>query len=150
MPRIEFTVESDVPPERVLAAATDFTERRPEIWPNVSRKYYKVHDQGDTWAEVTEGSEVMGGIWARERYDWSTPGLVRGTVIDSNIFAGGIWELRAEPNGRGGSRVTIVNDRKPKGKGKVSALMMRFVGKGLLTRHLQRTLAILEAEQPQV
>src|SRR5438309_11245818 len=98
MPRIEFTVEGKVPPERGAAAATDFSERRPDLWPNISRRYYEVHDRGDTWAEVTEGSDVMGGIWARERYDWSTPGLVRGTVLDSNVFARGIWELRVEPN----------------------------------------------------
>jgi hypothetical protein len=147
MPRIAFTVESDVPPKRVLAAATDFTERRPDIWPNLSRKFYKVHERGDTWAEVTEGTEIMGGIWARERYDWSSPGVVRGTVMDSNVFKSGIWELRVEPNGRGGSRVSILNDRKPKGKGKVAALMMTFVGERLLTKHLEQTLAILE-QQP--
>jgi hypothetical protein len=65
MPRIAFTVESDVPPERVLAAATDFTER------------------------------------------------------------------------------------KPTGNGKGSALLMRFVGKRLLTKHLEQTLAILERQPEQ-
>jgi hypothetical protein len=40
--RVEFTVESDLPPERVLAAATDFSERRPDLWPNLSRRFYKV------------------------------------------------------------------------------------------------------------
>jgi hypothetical protein len=43
--RIEFTVETDVPPERVMAAACDFTEKRPDIWENISRRFYKVHDQ---------------------------------------------------------------------------------------------------------
>ena len=89
MPRIEFTVDSNVPPDRVLAAAADFSERRPDLWPNISRRRYTVHERGDTWAQVTEGSDVMGGIWARERYDWSTPGTVRATVVDSNVFAGG-------------------------------------------------------------
>lgn len=148
MPKISFTVESSLPPERVLAAATDFTERRPDIWPNVSRRFYKVHDRGDTWAEVTEGSDMLGGIWARERYDWSTPGLVRGTVLDSNIFEGGVWELRVEPNGSGGSRISVLNDRRPKGKGKVAALMMSLVGKRILSGHLKKTLAIIE-QQPE-
>jgi hypothetical protein len=31
VPRIEYTTESDLPPERVLAAASDFSERRPDI-----------------------------------------------------------------------------------------------------------------------
>jgi len=146
VPRIEFTLDSDVPPDRVLAAAADFSERRPDLWPNLSRRYYKVHERGDTWAEATEGSDVMGGIWARERYDWSTPGTVRATVVDSNVFAGGTWELGSESNGRVGSRIHVVNDRRPKGKGRVAAVMMTFMGKRLLTKHLQQTLAILEAQ----
>jgi Polyketide cyclase / dehydrase and lipid transport len=146
VPRIEFTVDSNVAPERVLAAAADFSDRRPELWPNISRRYYKVHERGDTWAEATEGSDLMGGIWARERYDWSTPGAVHATVVDSNVFAGGTWELRAEPNGRGGSRIQVVNDRRPKGKGRVAAVMMTFTGKQLLRKQLGRTLAILEGQ----
>jgi hypothetical protein len=109
VPRIEFTVDSSVSPERILAAARDFTDRRPELWPNVSRRYYQVHEQGDNWAIATEGTEVMGGIWARERYEW-TPGVVSATVIESNIFSSGAWELRAEPNGNGGSLIHVVND----------------------------------------
>jgi hypothetical protein len=146
MPRIELTMESSVPPERVLAAAADFSDRRPELWPNVSRRYYEVHEQGDGWAVATEGSDVMGGIWARERYDWSTPGVVRATVLDSNVFASGTWELRAEPNGEGGCRIRVVNDRRPKGKGRIAAVMMSLVGKKVLASHLQKTLAILERE----
>ena len=146
MPRIEFTLDSDVAPERVLAAAADFSDRRPELWPNLSRRYYKVHERGDTWAEATEGSDVMGGIWARERYDWSTPGTARATVVDSNVFAGGTWELRAEPNDRGGSRIHVLNDRRPKGKGRVAAVMMTFMGNQLLRKQLERTVAILEGQ----
>jgi len=126
VPRIEFTVDSNVAPERVLTAAADFSDRR--------------------WAEATEGSDVMGGIWARERYDWSTPGTVRATVVDSNVFAGGTWELRAEPNRRGGSRIHVVNDRRPKGKGRVAAVMMTFMGKQRLRKQLERTVAILEGQ----
>jgi hypothetical protein len=143
--RIEFTIDSDVPPERVLAAATDFSERRPDLWPNLSRRFYKVHERGDGWCECTEGSDVAGGIWARERYEWSG-NSIRGTVVDSNIFKGGTWELRAEPDGQGGSRVTVVNDRTPKGKGLLFAPMMRLRGKKLLAGHMQRTLALIEQE----
>ena len=32
------------------------------------------------------------------RYDWSHRGLVKGTVVDSNIFKpGSTWEIRATP-----------------------------------------------------
>lgn len=145
MPRIEFTVATALPPERILAAATDFTERRPEIWPNISRKYYEVHDKGDDWCECTEGSDVAGGIWARERYEWSG-NTIRGTVIDSNIFKSGIWELHAEPAPNGGSLVTVVNDRQPKGKGLLFAPMMMLNGKRLLEGHLRKTLDLIEAQ----
>ena len=68
MPRIEYSVDTDLAPERVLAAITDFSDRRPDLWPNISRKFWKLHDRGENWAECTEGSDVAGGIWARERY----------------------------------------------------------------------------------
>jgi hypothetical protein len=145
VPKIEFAVESDLPPERILAAAIDFSDRRPDIWPSISRRFYKVHDQGDGWCECTEGSDIAGGIWARERYEWSG-NAVRGTVVDSNIFRSGTWELRAEPNGRGGSRITVVNDRRPKGKGLMFAPMMMLTGKKLLAGHLQKTLGLIAAD----
>jgi hypothetical protein len=147
MPRIEITAESDLAPERILAAATDFTERRPDIWPNISRKYYKVHSQGENWAEVTEGTDVMGGVWARERYEWSGD-TVTGTAGESNVFQpGGTWQMRVQPSGNG-SRITIVNDRKPKGpKGKTAALMMSVVGKKVLSSHLQKTLEIIAKDE---
>ncbi len=148
MPRIEFRVESDLTPERVMAAATDFTEHRPDLWPNLSRRFYKVHDEGEGWCECTEGSDVAGGIWARERYEWADTSI-RGTVVDSNVFRRGTWELRAEPDGRGGSRITVVNDRVPKGRGLMFAPMMMVAGRKLLSGHLRKTLALI-AEQSTV
>jgi hypothetical protein len=144
MPKITFTVESPLPPERIVEAATDFSDRRPDLWPNISRRYYQVHERGDTWAEVTEGSDTMGGVWARERYDWSTPGVVRATVLESNVFSGGIWEMRVEPSPSGGSRINVVSHRQPKGRGRVAAVFMTLGGKRFLTKSLQKTLAILE------
>lgn len=144
MPRITFSVESTLPPDRVLAAATDFTDARPDIWPNISRKYYAVHDRGDDWAEVTEGTQVMGGVWARERYDWSTPGVVRATVVESNVFSGGTWEMRVEPSGSGGSTIHVVSHRRPRGRGRIAAVFMTLGGKRFLTKSLEKTLAIVE------
>jgi hypothetical protein len=146
VPRIEFTVDSDLPPERVLAAAADFSEQRPDIWPNLSRRYFKVHEHGEGWCECTEGSDTAGGIWARERYEWSG-NSIKGTVIESNIFKGGTWELRADPAPGGGSRITVVNDRQPKGKGLIFAPVMLLTGKKMLAVHLQKTLDLLE-QQP--
>jgi hypothetical protein len=65
MARIEIDIESSASSERVIAGLTDFTERRPELWPGLSRKKYRVFEGGDTWADVQEGNNDM--IWARER-----------------------------------------------------------------------------------
>jgi hypothetical protein len=70
--------------------------------------YYEVHDRGDTWADVTEGSDVAGGIWQRYRYDWATPGVVRLDVLDSNTFGpGSFWEYHVTADGAGGSRIDL-------------------------------------------
>lgn len=142
MSDFRFTVETDLAPEQVLAVATDFSERRPELWPSISRRYYKVHEVGDGWAVVTEGSDVAGGTWARERYEWSDR-YVRGTVQESNIFrAGGTWELRVMPRPRGGSQVESIYHRPPRGlKGHVMSWMMQLLGPRILRPALIRTLA---------
>lgn len=38
MTKLVIEPESSLPAERILEAATDFTERRPELWPMLSRK----------------------------------------------------------------------------------------------------------------
>jgi hypothetical protein len=113
MPRIEMDTETSLPPEQVVAALTDFTERRVEIWPGISPKYYEVYSVGDTSAEVREGT-VAGPmkIWARERYDWSTPGTVQWTVMESNFCKPGSY-VRADVGARqgGGSRIHCTWER---------------------------------------
>jgi hypothetical protein len=145
MPTIEFNVDSDVPADRVFAAITDFTDRRPDLWPGISRKFYEVHSTGENWAEATEGSDVLGGVWAKERYEWS-PGKVKATVMDSNIFESGVWELRVSPQG-GGSHVEVVNQRRFKGaRGKLLAAVVRVAGPRVLKKDFEKTLAILREE----
>jgi hypothetical protein len=117
MPRVHVVEESAAAPERVLAAARDFTERRAELWPDVHVEHLTVHATGDAWAEVTEGNPwPIGYVWERLRYDWSQPGRITGRVVDSNIFKpGSTWELGATPRDDGGSRVEIVAVRRLKG-----------------------------------
>ena len=56
MTTITVTADSPLPPERVLAAGYDFTERRPHIFPAVSTEHLKLHQRGQISADVTEGT----------------------------------------------------------------------------------------------
>ena len=144
MPRLVLNAESTAPPDQVLAAARDFSERRPELFPNLDN--FEVHEVGEDFADVTEGTNFLGNSWARERYDWSQPGVVRTTTTDSNVFRSGSWQITASPSD-GGSHVEVVNHREMERspKGAVVSLAMRF-GKPVLTRHLKQFLARVEAQ----
>jgi hypothetical protein len=102
MARVRYEADGTITAQHFLAALTDFTDRRPKIWPGLSPRLYRVHDVGDTWAEATEGSDVLGGIWARERYDWSTPGVVTIRILESAFFRPGVkstWRISPTPAG---------------------------------------------------
>ena len=47
-------------PEQFLAGLTDFGPDRSKIFPNSRDGYLKVHDQGPSQADVTEGSNGVG------------------------------------------------------------------------------------------
>ena len=146
MARVSGEVTSPTPPDVFLRALTDFSPRRPELWPNLSPKLYQVHSVGETEADVTEGSSAFGGVWERARYDWSEPGVVLIEVEDSNAFAtGSWWRYQAEPVGSG-SRVRFQFDRRPKNlKGHLVSLLLGLAGKRVFTRSLEETLRRLGA-----
>jgi hypothetical protein len=113
MARIELNVDSSASPEEVIAALTDFTDRRPDVWPGLNPEMYRVYEVGDTWADVQEGNN--NSIWARERYDWSTPGTVRWTVQESSFSAPGDFvEAVVMPSRDGGSRIGVTWFRRGK------------------------------------
>ena len=141
---VVYTLQTSASPERVLAAATNFTDRRPELWPTISRRYWQVHDIGDDWCECTEGSDNLGGVWVSARYDW-TEARVVGTVISSNVFASGTWALEVEPRPGGGALVHANNEFRTKGKGLVIAPVIRLSGRRFFASRLRQTLRILEA-----
>jgi hypothetical protein len=113
VPRLTYGADSTASPEQVVEAVKDFSERRAEVWPIIDS--YEVHEVTTDFADVTEGTDALGqNFWARERYEWPEPGLVRTTTTDSNVFEpGSSWQLRATPRD-GGSRVEVVNHRKMK------------------------------------
>jgi hypothetical protein len=150
VPHVHVVDETTVPPGRVLEAARDFSDRRADLWPDVHVEHLEVHEQGATFAEVTEGNPwPMGYVWERLRYDWSVPGTFRGVVTDSNIFKpGSTWELSAQPS-NGGSRVEIDAVRHLRGiKGNI---LWPFFPLGLAARtvadHLRHFLAALEEQE---
>ena len=123
MAKIHYEADGPISAERFIAALTDFSERRPELWPNLDLKFYQLHESGPTWAEVTEGTDVLGGIWGRERYDWSQPGLVTIRLLDAIDFRPGtITEYRVTSSADGGCHVAVDFERK------ATSVRGRFVG----------------------
>ena len=150
MPTVHVVDETSVPPERVLDAARDFSERRAEMWPDVHVEHLEVHELSETFADVTEGNPwPIGYVWERLRYDWSQPGSVRGTVIDSNIFKpGSSWEIRATP-ADGGSRVEVLGVRHLRGfKGRLLAPAFPLgLAKRTVAEHLRHFLLTVEQQE---
>ena len=133
-------------PERVIAALTDFSPRRLELWPNIDRSLYKVGERGERFADVTEGSRAFGGIWERGRYDWSQPGTVRIDVQDSNAFrARSFWKYDVTPREGGGSHVHMEFDRRPRNlKGALLAAVLSLFGRQVFGKSLRETLHRIE------
>ena len=40
MARIHYEADGSISADRFIAALTDFSERRPELWPNLDARYY--------------------------------------------------------------------------------------------------------------
>lgn len=150
MPSVDTLVETSLPPEDVRAALIDFSERRPDIWPGLTRELYEVYSVGETSADVQEGTKMpFSAFWARERYDWSAPDTVRWTVQESNFCAPGSYvaaTLRPRPDG--GTRVEIHWERTPTSlTGKLaSRLIVATRGKPLVAS-VKKALRKLEASQ---
>jgi hypothetical protein len=148
MTTIHVTTRSSLSPERVLAAGYDFSAVRTEVFPAVSTKYLEVHELDSTSADVTEGTPAGVGVnWERCRYDWSNPGSVTATVLDSNVYAAGNsrWELRATA-ADGGSTVEMlwVREFKPSARGRIFGSLFRLVGKPIFTRDAKRIVNNIE------
>ncbi|MFL5674649.1 MAG: hypothetical protein ACJ779_06565 [Chloroflexota bacterium] len=108
MAKIHYEADGPVSPDRFIAALTDFGPARPELWPGLDAKFFELHDRGDTWADVTEGTDIFGGVWAREHYDWSEAGTVRLTLREARDFRPGtVTTYRVTPGPNGGAHVAV-------------------------------------------
>ena len=139
-----------VDPERVLALAYAFSDRRGEIFPAVSSRHMTVHSSGPLTADVTEGTRVGPFVmWERCTYDWSEPGRVIATVIDSNVYAwpGSAWEITARPSA-GGSHVTMTWTRifRKRPRGRVMGFAYRHYGKRIFTKYAAEIMRNMETQ----
>ena len=135
-------------PEPVLDTLRDSSpERRGEIWSNITPKRFDLHAWGSDFLEVTEGTFIAGVFWERSRYEWSEPGRLTATVLESNVFKpGSTFELRATPSKAGGSEVdmTIRREYQRSPKGRVAALVNHLGGRRLFGWYLATALKALE------
>ena len=139
MATIRVVSDTTVPPDRVLYAARDFTARRAEIFPAVSVPKLEVHTKAETSADVSEGTRAgIGDNWERCDYDWSTPGSVKATVTESNVYAvpGSSWEIKATPKD-GGSHVEMVwiREFRPNARGRIFGAAFRRFGDRLFEKY---------------
>jgi hypothetical protein len=141
---IHLTQTTTATPEQFLAGLTDFGPGRSELFGNSADGYLKVHDQGPGYADVTEGSN---GIWERLRYDWSDPRHVVLTTTDSNLWgghSGHTYTFTRRPDGTTGVDVVVVREGKNL-KGRLLAIVVGSVGKGVLVKALANTVKAIEA-----
>jgi hypothetical protein len=142
--RLTVAADGHLPPQRFIDALTDFGPDRARWWGNSSDGLLEVHERGDTWADVTEGTRAS-GIWQRYRYDWSTPGRVTLTVLESNAFGpGSSWTYDVSGTDDA-AHVELRIVRVPNTlRGRIFDPLLSLVGSGYFRRDLRSTLAKLE------
>jgi len=148
MAKIEMDIETNLDPERVKAALLDFSPRRPELWPGIEPSLYEVYSVGETSAEIKEGTKFPGAVFrARERYDWSKPGLITWTVIESNCSAPGSHvSAGISPKEGGGSRIHVTWDRTPSSfMGRIAMAMIRTAKGKPVRRSIEQALQRMDS-----
>ncbi|WP_405182086.1 hypothetical protein OG225_13990 [Nocardia sp. NBC_01377] len=136
MTTVRFHLVSPLSPAEVVEVLTDFGPTRADTWPTIDADHFVVHDRGETWAEVTEGTEGTAAAWERARYEWDPArGIVTVTTLDSKLFgAGGGWVFLARGESAG-TRVDVEPTRTPRAvKGKVLAALLPLAGPSTLRK----------------
>jgi hypothetical protein len=137
--RFEFDFVTTATPEQVTELMTDFSPNRPRRWPASSEKAFEVYHLGETEADIREGQDFP-KLWAKWHYDWSTPGTVTLTVVESDaLAAGSFMTLTATPTAQGGSSVHAVWEQTSKNLiALVGVTMMRFIGPRVLSSYYKK------------
>jgi hypothetical protein len=144
MSTIHLHQRTTLKPEQYIAALTDFGPGRSQVFGNSADEYLKVHSQGPSQADVTEGSA---GIWERLHYDWSDPNHVVLTTTDSNLWGGAsghTYDFKRNPDGTTDIDVTVVRDGK-NFKGHMLGLVVGTIGKGVLVKAFQNSIKAVES-----
>ncbi|MGW6442961.1 hypothetical protein [Lentzea sp. NPDC055074] len=144
MPTITLTQQTTATPEEFVAGLTDFGPGRADLFPNSADADLRVHDRGDTFADVTEGS---GGIWERLHYDWSDLDRVVLRTVDSNVWGGGsghTYTFTKQADGTTLVHARVVREGK-NFKGKLLGLSLGLLGPKVLGGALEKTVRAIEA-----
>ena len=144
MPIMHFTMRTTATPEQFRAGLTDFGPGRGKLFMNSKDGYLKVHSQGPTEADVTEGSA---GIWERLHYDWSDPHHITLTTVDSNAWggrSGHTYTLTPQPDGTTEVDVVVVREGKNL-KGRALGVLLQLGGKRVIEKAFANTLKAIEA-----
>ncbi|MDX8051667.1 hypothetical protein SK571_19940 [Lentzea sp. BCCO 10_0798] len=147
MPTITLTQQTTATPEEFVAGLTDFGPGRAELFPNSADADLRVHERGDTFADVTEGS---GGIWERLHYDWSDLGRVVLTTVDSNVWggcSGHTYTFTRQADGTTLVHAEVVREGKNL-KGKLLGLSLGLLGRKVLGGALEKTVRAVEVRVP--
>jgi hypothetical protein len=141
---IHFHETTTATPEQYIAGLTDFGPGRSELFGNSADADLVVHYLGATEADVTEGS---GGVWERERYDWSDPDRVVITTTDSNTWGGDsghTYTFTRNPDGTTDIDYLVVREGKNL-KGRFLGFVLRTIGKSRLEKAFEGSVKAIEA-----
>ena len=99
---------------------TDFSPRRPDLWPMLAPTLFEVYRVEANSADVKEGSLYPARIWGRDHYEWSV-NRVHWTVQESNYCKPGSYvEVTVRAEAGGGSQLHVNWNRRGVGiKGKI-------------------------------
>jgi hypothetical protein len=141
MPHIHVERDTSISMAAIVRALTDFGPNRLDIFPNLAPRFYKVHEVGPLFADVTEGSDFAGGVWERAKYSWGSD-MVRVDVTESNTFApGSTWIYQLRPL-RKGTRVVLDINRIPRTfKSRLLSIPLTLFGSKIFGGDLEKTLA---------
>lgn len=143
MSTITLSQPTTATPEQFVAGLTDFGPGRARLFPNSTDDHLKVHEQGETFADVTEGA---GGIWERLHYDWSDLSRVVLTTVDSNVWggkSGHTYTFTKQADGTTVVHAEVVREGKNL-KGRLLGVVLGLFGRKVLGGALARTVRAIE------